>query len=399
MSEEEQEIEQQVIETILNVQNNLVEVMEKIQTNLSNTMSNVEENLLVTINNDNKTLNFDIISVFPPNSIEEITLKNISDKIRRNTSGELNFNIVTSSDPSDSIDKLLDDSNNVLGLATFVGFNKLIDPLVTEPADILAGLMAGGGNDYKYHDNLFVLWILDNLKQYIDLFKNAGSTKNLITIPFFNVPEAFGAFIEKWESLEELQDLTAKKPFRATNDVKVQNAYINLNIKTYTEADAGTPQGVAELLANGALSGGEWANAFVDNLFGFFESAKYYYPNGIHQMQNICNVVFNQNILNQMSESQRQILEDAMLSELVSLRGYINLLSPIMNELVKNKDVEMLELPSDFITALLNEADIHYKNLENNGTTQTKEILASLKEFSNNHENNLALMTPQKILI
>ena len=388
---------EQVIGTILNVQNNLVNVMENIQTNLANTMLNVEENLLVTINNNNKTLNFDIINLFPPNSFEEISLKNISDKVRRNTSGTLNLNIVTSSDAPGSISKLLDDSNNVLGLALFVGFNKFIDSLVTEPADLLAGLMAGGGNNYKYHDSLFLLWIQENLHEYENLFKNVGSTKNLTTFPFLNIPEALGVFIEKWNSLQELQDLTARKPFRATGDAKVQTAYANLNIKTYTGPDGGTPQGISKLLADGTLSGAEWANAYTENIYGFFEYAKFYYPNGIHQMHNICNVVFNENLLNQLSEVQRQILKEAMISELVNKKVYIDPLSSTMNEVAATKGVEMVELPSDFYSGMLNEADIHYSNLENNGTSEERRILLSLKLYSTSHRHNLISMTPETI--
>lgn len=355
-------------------------------------------NLRATNFNGNNVLYFDIISPFPPNSFEEIALKNIAEFVRKSTFDTLNLNIVTiqGSDLPTFIGKLLDDSSNVLGLALFLVFNRFIDPLVTEPADVLGGLMGGGGNNLKYSDRLFMLWALYNLDEYINLFKYAGSDKNLITLPFFNIPEALGAFIEKWESLSELQTLTASKPFRATGDAKVQTAYANMNIKTYTGPGAGSPPEISKLLADGTLSGAEWANAYTDNLFGFFESAKYYYPNGIHQMQNICNMVFNENKLGLLSEVQRLVLEQAILSEFVDQKSYIDPLSSTMNEVHDTKNVEMLPLPSDFITAFMTESDNHYTNLENTGTTQTKNILASLKEFSAKNRENINLMSPQQ---
>ena len=333
--------------------------------------------------------------IFPVNSFEEIALKKISDNVRRNTSGTLNLKIVTIpfSDLSTYTDKLLDDSSDVLGIAIFTLANKRVDTLVSESCDVLAGLMGGGGNNFKYSDRLFMLWALDNLDEYINLFKNAGSDKNLITLPFFNIPESLGAFVEKWNNLSELQTLTASKPFRATGDAKVQTIYANLNINTYKEP--ASPTQLSELLADGTLSGAEWANAVTDNAFGFFESAKYYYPNGLQQMQNTCNIILNENKFDLLSESQKEVLKDAIISEFVSEKVYTYEILPTMNEVVDTKNVEMLPLPQDFVTAFMAEADNYYTNLENNGTTQTKNILVSLKDFSEKNRINLNLMSPQ----
>ena len=360
MSEEEQVMEEQVIGTILNVQNNLVQAMENIQTNLANTMSDVQNNI------ENRLIdptNMSIVSSWPrelpglgtsaERFVDEVNKIDSMFNVNYEASGEFTGNPFT----------LVSEGKK----NAYISADYYWVPF--DPAYAFFTSVPGGMKTIEH-----IAWILFGEGQA--LWDEVAAKHNLKPFLIGSTGLQPGFYSNReFNSVTDFKDTKIRQPGLGGKIVEKLGA---------TSVDVSGSE-LYDALKSGTVDATEWVGPWNDFFMKLHEISNYFYYTNVSEMGSILSLGLNLDFWNSLTPEKQAMIENLSRAEALKCwTQYWSNNSHYLLEIQKAApDLKFLKFPQEIQDALFQTAhEVLAEFAEDNGEL-TKRIWKSYVEQLN----------------